>query len=94
MRRSVGVWAIVLGLAAVLWEAPVGLREFGATSLPTRVVYSVLTVGGIVLVLAGAALLRVKRSWLAAVGCGAAAVLAINQAVGLWCNAILCFSPG
>jgi hypothetical protein len=97
MRRSIAVWTILLGLAALLWEAPVGLREFAATSLPTRVFYSVLTLGGIVLVLAGVAFLslpRLDRSRLALTGCAAAAVLAINQVVGLWSGAILCFSAG
>jgi hypothetical protein len=97
MRRSVAVWAILLGLAALLWEAPVGLSAFTLTSLPTRVFYSVLTVGGTVLLLAGAALLslpRLDRTRLALIACAAAAVLAINQLAGLWFSAILCFSAG
>jgi len=97
MRRSVAIWAVLLGLAALLWEAPVGLRDFAATSLPTRAFYSVLTLCGIVLVLAGVALLcrpRLDRSRIGLVAGVTAAVLAINQVVGLWCGAVLCFSAG
>jgi hypothetical protein len=97
VRRSVAVWAIVLGLAALLWEAPVGLHDFVVTSLPTQVFYSVLTLGGIVLLFAGAAWLRplgMERPAAALVACIAAAVLAINQFAGLSFGAILCFSAG
>jgi hypothetical protein len=97
VRRSVAIWAILLGLAAVLWEAPVGLRDFAVTSPPTRVFYSVLTLAGAVLALAGAALLSLPRlslGRLALVACAAAAVLAVNQTVGLLSSSILCFSAG
>jgi len=95
MRRSVAVWTILLGLAALLWGAPVGLREFAATSRLTQVYYSVLTLGGIVLAGAGLLILsRLDRLRPRLIACAAAAVLSINQAVGLWCGSILCFSSG
>jgi hypothetical protein len=97
MPRSHAIWAILLGLAALTWEAPVGLRNFAATSLPTRICYSLLTFGGVVLLLAGVALVMLPRldaSRLTLVAAIAAAGLAINQAVGLWSGFIICTSPG
>jgi hypothetical protein len=74
----------------------VGWSAFAATSLPTRVFYSVLSLGGVVLVLAAAllGLPRLDRTRLALIAGAAAAVLAINQVAGLWCSAILCLSAG
>jgi multidrug transporter EmrE-like cation transporter len=94
--RRVAPWMIILGLAALVWAAPVGLLQFGLTSLPTQVYYAVLTLGGIALVLAGASLFfghRFEPAISLAAGVGALA-LSINQITGLAFNTILCFSPG
>jgi len=87
---------IVLAAAALLWSAPAGFSQFFLTSLPTRIYYCVLSLGGIALLIAGGWLFFVSKLAQRAVliGCIAALALAVNQATGLTCNTILCFSAG
>jgi hypothetical protein len=59
--QRIAIRATVLGLAALLWAAPVGLRQFGLTSWPTRIYYAVLSLGGGTLFLAGASLFFIDR---------------------------------
>jgi hypothetical protein len=89
-------WIIILALAALLWAAPVGLRHLLLTSLPTRIYYCVLVLGGIALFVGGTCFLfvrKVERNIAFAVSV-TALVLAVNQATGLTFNTILCFSAG
>lgn len=89
-------WMIVLALAALLWAAPVGARQFFLTSLPTRIYYCILSLGAIALLVGGGWLLFVRKfeHKMVLTGCGAALVLGVNQVMGLWFNTILCFSAG
>ena len=94
--RRIAIWSIILGMAALLWAAPVGLRQFGLTSLPTQIYYAVLSLGGGTLLLAGASLFFMNRFEHAiSLAAGVAALaLALNQITGLTFNTILCFSNG
>lgn len=76
---------IILGLVALVWAAPVGLRHLLLTPLPTRIYYCVLLLGGIALFVGGTWFLvarSVDRIVVFSV-CASALMLALNQATGL-----------
>ena len=94
--KRLALWMLVFAFAALVWEAPGGIRNFRLTSLPTQISYSVLAIGGAVL-LAGGAWLLLTHRWeygVILIGCAAAGLLAVNQAAGVAFGSLLCFSPG
>jgi len=85
---------LIFGLVGAL----VGYIDFRSmwpdVPLLTAAYYCLSFVGGVAMFVLGAVLLFTRRVTLRWLAFAAAAVLFLNQTVGVWLNAMLCFSPG
>jgi hypothetical protein len=93
--RSTAIWLLLLGAVVFLAGVP-ALRAWPNLGWPTRAAYSVSFGAG--------AALCLSAIWLLVSGAGgraiayaaaaAALILGINQGLGLWFGALLCYTPG
>lgn len=87
-----GLLLAVLGVAGAL----TGIRVFAdwfSLSGGSRAYYSLSLLAGLTLLASGAVLVaQHSRQWLH-IGAAAGVVLLANQAIGIWLNTLLCFTP-
>ncbi len=92
--RSPALWLLGLGTITILTGVP-ALRQWPHLAWPTRMAYSVSL--GASVVLCGCAVRILAAGAKRAVAWTAVAaglLLAVNQGLGLWFGAFLCYTPG
>jgi len=92
--RSPSLWLLGLGIITILAGAA-ALRRWPYLAWPTRMAYSVSL--GASVVLCGCAVRMLAAGAKRAVAWTAVAaglLLAVNQGLGLWFGAFLCYTPG